>query len=260
MAVTPPIAEDRRGDAATKCCPAIIVGPRQAGQRRQRIWDVWQTMLDHNAEPLSAAVLAGGKSSRMGTDKAMIPLVDGGAPMLRLVLDAVSSVADDILVVGERRPVDTGYPVRSVPDAIPGSAALGGIHAALVNAEHERCLVVACDMPFLDRNLLRAMVEEPRDYDVLIPVLPGQSRQRSDGTIYQTLHAIYAKSAIPAIERQLQAQSLKVIGFFDDVVVRTIGADAIARYDPEFRSFFNANSPEALAAARRIAAAQVQGY
>ena len=190
----------------------------------------------------------------MGSDKALASLTEGGPPLLQLVLDAVRVVADDILVIGDDRQIQTSFPFRTVPDVIPGAAALGGIHAAVVTAKYEHCLVVACDMPFLNGDLLEYMATRSRNYDVLIPVLSGESRQRPDGLIYQTLHAIYSRSVVPAIEREIAAHRLKVIGFFSDVRVRTIGPETIGRLDPNLRSFFNANTPETLALARRIAA------
>jgi molybdopterin-guanine dinucleotide biosynthesis protein A len=72
--------------------------------------------------------------------------------------------------------------------------------------------------------------------------------------VYQTLHAIYGKSCLPAIEARIAREELQVVGFFDDVAVRTIDLPEIRALDPDGRSFFNANTPEALAEASRLAA------
>jgi molybdenum cofactor guanylyltransferase len=204
--------------------------------------------------PLSAAVLAGGKSSRMGTDKALLPLVDGGPSLLEIVLDRVSRVAAEMLIVGGDSERYGRFGVRVVPDRFPDSAALGGIATALGEAQHEHCLVVACDMPFLNVRLLEQMARAPRDYDVLVPAIPGASRQSREGIVYQTLHAIYGRGCLPAIERLVAAGRLQVVGFFPEVAVRAIPVDEVQRCDPELRSFFNANSPEALARARALVA------
>ena len=150
-------------------------------------------MPEHDWEPLSAAVLAGGQSSRMGRDKALLPLHEGGPPLLRIVLDRLNLVARDVFVVATARPEYETFGVPIVPDDFVGGGALAGIYAALRNASQQHCLIVACDMPFLSIALLESMARESRDYDVLVPLTPGQSRQRSDGLIYQTLHAIYSK-------------------------------------------------------------------
>ena len=117
---------------------------------------------------------------------------------------------------------------------------------------HEHCLVVACDMPFLSGALLRRMADEPRDYDVLVPVIPGESRQGSEGKVFQTLHAIYSKRCLPAIESRIREGKRQVVGFFDAVRVREIDVAEILEWDPELRSFFNANTPDALAAAATL--------
>jgi molybdopterin-guanine dinucleotide biosynthesis protein A len=202
--------------------------------------------------PLSAAALAGGQSRRMGTDKALLPLLAGGEPMLGVVLKRLSAVADDVLVVANDRAKYAALGARVVPDLRPDVGALGGIQAAIASSEHDYCLVVACDMPFLSLPLLRRMADEPRDYDVLVPLIPGESRQRSDGLVFQTLHAIYSRDCLPFIEKRIAEGKKQVVGFFEDVRVRALDVAEIARWDPDLRSFFNANTPEALRAAAQL--------
>ena len=186
----------------------------------------------------------------MGTDKALLPLVAGGPPMLGLVLERLRSIADEVVVVANERERYATFGARVVPDLHPKIGALGGIQAAVTWSAHEHCLVVACDMPFLSLPLLRRMVSEPRDYDVLVPLIPGESRQRGDGLVFQTLHAIYSKQCLPFIEKRIATGNKQVVGFFEDVRVRTIDVGDVPRWDPDLRSFFNANTPEALLAAQ----------
>jgi molybdopterin-guanine dinucleotide biosynthesis protein A len=204
--------------------------------------------------PLGAAVLAGGQSRRMGTDKALLPLVAGGQPMLGVVLERLSAVADETIVVANEQARYAAFGVRVVPDLSRHVGALGGIQAAIAWSAHEHCMVVACDMPFLSLPLLRRMAEEPRDYDVLVPLIPGESRQRGDGLVFQTLHAIYSKRCLPFIEKRIAEGRKQVVGFFDDVRVRTLDVAEILRWDPDLRSFFNANTPEAMLVAAQISA------
>jgi molybdenum cofactor guanylyltransferase len=209
---------------------------------------------NRDGAPLGAAVLAGGQSRRMGTDKALLPLVAGGPPMLAVVLDRLSAAADETIVVADDRPRYAALGARVVPDLSRHVGALGGIQAAIAWSAHEYCLVVACDMPFLSLPLLRRMAAEPRDYDVLVPLIPGESRQRNDGLVYQTLHAIYSKRCLPFIETRIAEGRKQVVGFFDDVRVRTLDVAEISRWDPHLRSFFNANTPEALLIAAQVSA------
>ena len=203
---------------------------------------------------LSAAALAGGQSTRMGRDKALLPLAKGGPAMLALVLDSLAVIADDVFIVANDPQKYHAFGVRVVPDLHPGNGALGGIQAAVEHGIHERCLVVACDMPFLNPALLRRMADEPSDYDVLVPLIPGESRQGGDGMVFQTLHAIYSKQCLEPIGRRLAQGKRQVVGFFEDVRVRTLDITEIARWDPSLQSFFNANNPEALALAAEISA------
>ena len=106
-------------------------------------------------------------------------------------------------------------------------------------------------MPFLSAPLLRAMAAEPRDYDVLAPYLVvGENRQGGGKGVYETLHAIYGRSALPAMREQLEAGNYRIVGFFPQVRVRPLPETYLRRHDPDLRSFFNANTPERLAEAR----------
>ena len=203
--------------------------------------------------PLSAAILAGGQSRRMGTDKAILRLTPDGPTLIELVLAAARAVADDVfLVANDDRLAHLG--LRTVPDAFPGAGSLGGIYSAVAEARESHCLVVACDMPFLSPPLLRALADAPRDYDVLAPYLAvGTNRQGGAQGVYETLHAIYGRAALPAIRAQLAAEHYRIVGFFPAVRVRPFAEEAVRALDPELRSFFNVNTPERLAAARALA-------
>jgi molybdopterin-guanine dinucleotide biosynthesis protein A len=204
--------------------------------------------------PLSAAVLAGGKSERMGQDKAFLRLESGGPMLLEIVLDRLRCVADDVLIVANDSARHEGFGARVVPDVIPGFGTLSGIHAALTAAAHEHCLVVACDMPLLNPAVLAYMAAQPRDYDVLIPQTPGESRQGNSGQIYQTLHAIYARHCAEPIAAQLAAGNRQVVGFFPRVNVQIVDRQALLALDPQELTFLNTNTPDALDVARVLAA------
>jgi molybdopterin-guanine dinucleotide biosynthesis protein A len=203
--------------------------------------------------PLSAAVLAGGKSERMGQDKAFLRLEPGGSMLLEIVLGRLRGVADDVLVVANDVERHLGFGARVVPDVIPGFGTLSGIHAALTVASHEHCLIVACDMPLLSPAILAYMAAQPRDFDVLIPQTPGVSRQGNSGQIYQTLHAIYSRRCAEPIAAQLATGNRQVVGFFPQVQVRVPDRQALLALDPLELTFMNTNTPDALDVARELA-------
>lgn len=188
---------------------------------------------------VSAAIMAGGKSRRMGADKAWLDVGDG-RPIVQRVIDVLSEVADDVLIVANDERYAALGP-RVVPDRWPEGGALGGIGTGIGAAEHERVLVVACDMPFLRAPLLRYLVERSDGVDAVVPRIAGE---------HETMHALYTKACLAPIERALAAGKMRVISFFDEVHVRALDEHDLRPLDPGLRSFTNVNTPEELAAAR----------
>jgi molybdenum cofactor guanylyltransferase len=202
---------------------------------------------------LSVAVLAGGQSRRMGQDKALMD-VEGRA-LIEYVLDAARSVSSDTLIIASDRPEYTQFGCRVVPDKFPQSGSLGGIYTAVMESAEPYCLVLACDMPFVNSDLLKFMASLERNYDLLVPSLAAERSDQGGGETLETLHAIYSKSCISAMERQLNAGVFKIIGFFSEVRVRKLAEDDVRTYDPNLLSFFNTNTPEEFRWARERLAA-----
>ncbi|MCJ7764097.1 MAG: molybdenum cofactor guanylyltransferase [Dehalococcoidales bacterium] len=192
---------------------------------------------------ISSILLAGGKSSRMGKDKARLKL-DGRLMVLQGIARKLLTISDEVIVVTDgRRYKNLNVVVKWVDDVYPGAGSLVGLYSGLKEASSDYALVVACDMPFLNLEFLRYMIALPRDYDILAPRL---------GDNIEPLHAIYSQNCLPAIARLLEARNKKVVDLFGKVRVRYLSQEVIERYDPEHRSFFNINSPDELAEARAI--------
>jgi molybdopterin-guanine dinucleotide biosynthesis protein A len=181
---------------------------------------------------ISVAILAGGQSRRMGQDKAFLPL--GGRPVVERVLERVVTLSDDVTIVTNKPDKYRHLGCQVVSDVYPDKGALGGIYTAIHAARYSHCLVVACDMPFLDAGLLRYLMGLVPGFDVVIPRIEE---------FPETLHAIYGQKCLEPIRRRLLAGRLKIIGFFTDVRVRYVERDDVARFDPTFRSFLNMNTP-----------------
>lgn len=191
---------------------------------------------------VSAIVLAGGASSRMGFNKAFARLGQGGT-LIEKAVAKVAMLSPDVIVVANDEETYRNLGVRVSPDVYPGTGSLGGIYSGLLAAQHQHALVVACDMPFLSLPLWRYMLSIPRDYDVLLPRLHGQP---------EPLHAIYSKQCVGPIKDLLERGRLKIIGFLHRVKVRFLDEVEIEHFDPEHRSFFNVNRPEELARAAAL--------
>ena len=198
---------------------------------------------------ITAIVLAGGQSRRLGRDKAVEPFA--GEPLIRRVIrragDAVGG--NEVIVVagdvarGRELPLDAEH--RVAVDLLPERGTLGGIYTGLEAVQNEWALVVACDMPFLSAPLLRYMVGLREGVDAVVPVIGGRP---------EPTHALYSRRCLPAILERLQAGQLKAAGFLDLALVRYVNEDEARRFDPELLSFFNVNRPEDLARAIELAA------
>ncbi len=184
---------------------------------------------------VSAAIMAGGKSRRMGQDKAWIEL--DGEPLIRRVANVLAQVADEVIVVAND-PKYRSLGLRVVPDRYPDGGALGGIATGVSAATFDRVLVAACDMPFLLAEVWRVLLDHRYEADVVIPKIGGE---------LETLHALYTRACVAPMERALAAGKMRVISFFDEVRVQPIEERELRVADPTLRSFTNVNTPEELA-------------
>jgi molybdenum cofactor guanylyltransferase len=186
---------------------------------------------------VSAAIMAGGKSTRMGQDKAWIEL--DGEPLIKRVADVLAEVADEVIVVAND-PRYESLGLRVVRDRYPAAGALGGIATGVGAATHDTVLVAACDMPFLSPDVWRLILGHAGDADVVIPRIGGE---------YETLHALYTKTCVPQMARAIAENRLRVISFFEQVRVLAIEEPELRAVDPTLRAFTNVNTPEELASA-----------
>jgi molybdopterin-guanine dinucleotide biosynthesis protein A len=191
-------------------------------------------------QAITGVILAGGKSSRMGQNKALMAF--GGQRLVDRVVTVMRNVFDALLMVTNTPAVYADLGVPMVQDVWPEKGSLGGIYSAIHHVDTPYCLVVACDMPFLQTAMLHYLLTQMSDYDVVVPDVLGE---------LQTLHAIYSKACLQAIERRLEMNRLRIAGFFPDVRVRTVTASELQPYDPELLAFQNLNTPEEFQAAEQ---------
>ncbi len=170
----------------------------------------------------------------MGQDKAFLKV--GGRRVIERVLNRVKPLTNDLFIGVNSPEKYEEFGLRLVVDVYPGQAALGGIYSAIKAARYPHVVVVACDMPFLNSDLLQHLVNLAPTADVVVPLIEPPRPE--------TLHAVYSKNCLPAIESRLLANKLRIIGFFDEVAVRYVGRDEVARFDNSFYSFINMNTPE----------------
>ena len=195
---------------------------------------------------IGSIVLAGGRGLRLGHDKALETV--SNRSLLQRVVSYLSFLNSDIIIVTAANQVLPHFvdcpKLKVVTDTNPGKGPLGGIYTGLAASGSFYNLVVACDMPFLNRALLDYMMRVSPGFDLVVPRL---------GDMVEPLHAVYAKGCLAPIESLLKQGNLSIRELFALVRVRYVEAEEINRFDPEHLSFFNVNTEADLAKAREIA-------
>ena len=193
---------------------------------------------------VTAVILAGGKSSRFGADKASTLLL--GRPLLQWVLDAAAAAVDEVVVVGavgEELPgVTCAVPARIIRDRYANAGPLAGLVTGLEAADTDVCLALSCDAPLLQSSLLGALVGGLGAANAIVPEVEGH---------LQPLVAAYRRSACletfrASVESGARALTVAVRAL-DPLVMQESEAWTL---DPELLSFHSANTPAELEALR----------
>lgn len=180
----------------------------------------------------------------MGRDKALAPLA--GKPLIQHVLARLVGLGEETLVTTNNQEALEFLGLPLVADEDPGAGALPGLLTALRAARGDRVLIVACDMPFVNRLLLEHLVALSAHADVVVPRWNDR---------YQTMQSVYArKKCLAAVEEALAQGERRMISFYPQVKVRIVSREEVAEYDPSGRSFYNVNTPEDLEEAERLLA------
>lgn len=187
---------------------------------------------------LTISIQAGGQSRRMGEDKALVKLA--GKPLIEHILERIDGLADEVMITTNDPNAFAYLGVRLEGDPIPGAGALMGLQTALRAASNSHVLILACDMPFVSRPLLKYMIKLSSKADVVVPQRAGH---------LEPMHAIYSKDCLPYVDAALDQGHTRVISFYDQVRVREVDESELFKFDPHGMSFFNINTPEDLAQA-----------
>ena len=163
---------------------------------------------------MTAVILAGGKSSRMGSNKAFLKLK--GKTFIELQIDLLREVFDDIFI-SANTPLE--YEYLNLPvfkDIYPDKGPLGGIYTSLINSNSFHTFMLACDMPFVGVKLIKHLKDLTKEFDVVIP--------KSERGL-EPLHAFYSKNCIDPIKRELEEDNLRIINFFPQVNTKIVELD-----------------------------------
>jgi molybdopterin-guanine dinucleotide biosynthesis protein A len=184
---------------------------------------------------VTGVVLAGGKSKRMGLDKASI--VIDGKQMIMYVINALREAFSDILIVAKNADDFRVPGVKAIGDCVEGHGPLVGIYSALSVCDTPYCFVVACDMPCADSNLIKWMVTACDGYDIFIPRL---------GSYLEPLFALYSRRCMAPIRDSLARGDYRVRSIFSKVNIGYADEADVRAIDPKLQSFVNINTKEDL--------------
>lgn len=187
---------------------------------------------------VTGVILAGGKSRRMGENKAFLRL--GNCTLIEHVIQKIKCISDELLIISNNPQEYSHLGIQTHSDIITNAGTLGGIHAGLTYATYNSAICVGCDNPFLHPGLLSYLVSALGKHDAVVPYTCCEKGI----TTLQTLCAVYSKRCLPIIEQMLNDAELRVHALQKHANLLRINPNKWKEFDSEGCSFFNVNTPE----------------
>jgi molybdopterin-guanine dinucleotide biosynthesis protein A len=189
-------------------------------------------MCSSRINDVTGIILVGGKSRRMGKDKAFLKV--SGKPLFKRVLELLSESFGRVVLVGDREERFAGYCLSVLPDIYPGSA-LGGLYTGLYHASTEYIFVSSCDLPFPSGEVLHHLCSLRKGYDAVVPTTANG---------YEPLFALYSKACLEPIKALLDKGDYCAYAYYPQVRVRYVMCNELSRFDRDGKAFLNINTPE----------------
>lgn len=189
---------------------------------------------------ITGVILVGGKSRRMGQDKAFLPVE--GMPVIERIIQTLQGCFKQLLLVGDRPERFAQYHLPVVPDSCPGSS-LGGLYTGLHTANTDRIFVISCDVPFPNPDLIQHICADIETYDAVIPATQGG---------LEPLFALYHKACLPAMQAALEAGNFRITALLQQLQIKTIAPEQLGQIDATGRSLLNINTPDEYAACKEL--------
>ncbi len=180
---------------------------------------------------ISGFILAGGKNSRMGSDKGL--LVVKGKRIIEHLIEELEQVVDDIIIISNEENYNyLGY--RVYRDILKNRGPMGGIHTALTFSKTRKNLIVGCDMPFLNRSIFQFIVDNSFGFDIAVPI---------NNEKFEPLCAVYNSSCVERFSEHLKKNKLKIQDVLKEFQTNSININN-TKFDSRY--FTNINTPEEL--------------
>ncbi|WP_019241117.1 MULTISPECIES: molybdenum cofactor guanylyltransferase [Bacillus] len=192
----------------------------------------------------TAIILAGGKSSRMGKNKALLTVFD--QTNIENIVKKCQEVASEVLIVTNESSQYEFLNVPLVKDRYKDCGPLAGLEAGLQAAKYDKCMLIACDMPFIQPNIMETLIRSFEDFDAVVPNIEGK---------LHPLFAAYRKSCIQPIEKRLHDRKHKMRELFNDIQVKFMTEEELSlNFKDANYAFFNMNRPEEYEEAKNMKA------
>jgi molybdopterin-guanine dinucleotide biosynthesis protein A len=185
---------------------------------------------------VAGVILAGGKSSRFGSNKALA--LHQGTALIQTITDRLAGLFPENLLITNSPEAYAFLDWPMAADQYRGCGPLAGIHAALGSISQPRAFVCGCDMPLLNPKLIRFLCELPGEHEVVLPWLP-------EGP--EPLYAVYSKKILPVIEEHLAKNQYKIGLLYEKLRIRKVTAEEILQIIPDLTTFQNINHQHDLA-------------
>lgn len=189
---------------------------------------------------ITGIVLAGGNCKRL-KDKPFLKLEEKA--LIEIIVEKFKKIFEEIIIVTNIPDKFKYLNVRLIKDLIPSKGPLGGLYSGLSVSSNVHNFFVACDMPFININLVEYMRQQIEDYDIVVPLTKRG---------FEALHAFYSINCLEKIKNQIDEGNLKIIDIYTYFKVRIITMKEIEKIDPKGLSFFNMNTEEDLKKAKEI--------
>lgn len=197
---------------------------------------------------VSGIILAGGKNTRMGKEKAFLKI--GGRMIIEIITAALKPITGEIIIISNKPVLYAGCGFPVVPDVFPAQGPLSGIHAGLLHASNPAALITACDTPFVSTRLARLLIEHSPAFDLVVPRYRG---------VVEPLFALYNKTCLDFFEMSLKKGHNKIARVIESMILEGIKVKKLEEEELKAagtnweRVFFNVNTPDDLVRAQKMA-------
>lgn len=189
---------------------------------------------------ITGIILAGGKSSRMGSDKGIVNL--NGKKFIEHILEAVLPNVNEVLIIANNDNFNNlGYKV--IKDKIKDCGPLGGIYTGLMNSQTENNIVVSCDIPFINSDLVKYIIENTSNADITVPIYKGN---------IEPLCAVYTKRTSDQIYNLIMNKDLKIQNILKYFITKELFITKMQKFYTD-KLFVNINTPEELKQQKELA-------